>query len=281
MLIDIGDTCAFGAVTLGQTDSFGTEIYFTGLDGWGVPQSTVSATQRAAADGGFASPAYLQSRVFTVTCALVAPNRPTLVASLDALQSAASINTQHVVVTLGGQARYALAQRQGEVLVKDTSTLSAEVTVQFLAVDPRKHGADLTISTGLPSSTGGWTFPFTFPLTIASTVVSGTCALNNPGNAIGKVIARIDGPCTGPIVTHSGSGLALVFASSYQLAAGAFLLIDMDARTVLENGQSERIGWVTSRGYSGFDPGQNVWAFTSQTYNPSALLTITATPAWQ
>lgn len=280
MIINVGDTCSFGGVTLGQTDAYGAEAYFTGLDGWGAPKSTVQITQRAAGDGGFASPAFLQARHFTVMGALIASTRPELEAAFDRLQAAASIGIQPVIVTSGGAVRYALAQREDEIVVTDESDIHRAFTITFVAADPRKFGADVTASTLLPSGSGDWTFPFTLPFSIDSTVISGLCALTNPGSLIGSVKLRIDGPVGGPVVTHIGSGKQLVFASSYVLGSGNWLDIDMDAHTVLENGQAERNGFVTSRGWSGFDPGENVWAFTANAYNPTAKLSVIGTPAW-
>lgn len=280
MIIDVGDTVAFGGVTIGATDSYGVETYFTALDGWGAPQSTVQATQKAAGDGAFASPAYLQARHVTVSGALVAPSRPALVAAMDRLQAAASINPQPVTVTIGGAVRYIVGQRQGEVTISGETDVYLEFHVTFLAVDPRKFGADIVTSTRLPSGTGGWTFPFTFPLTIASTIVNGICSASSPGSLPGKVKLRIDGPVVGPVVTHVASGQSLILSSSYSLAAGNWLTVDMDAHTILENDQADRAGYVLSRGWSAFDSGINTWAFSAVGYNARALLTVTATPAW-
>jgi hypothetical protein len=280
LTIDVNDTFAFGGVTWGMTDSYGCELYFLTLDGWGAPQSTVSVTQKANGDGGFASPAFLQPRVFTATVAVVAPSRPALVAAIDRATGAASLNTQPVTISNGGAVRYALAQRQGEISVKETSDVSVELTFQFVAADPRKFAASLTTATNLPSSSGGLTVPFTVPVVITSTVVTGQCSLTNPGNATGLVSLRVDGPVTGPVITHVGSGASLVFASSYTLPGGNWLTINMDAHTVLENDQADRSTFVTSRGFAGFEPGPNTWTFAASSYSVSSLLTVTATPAW-
>lgn len=280
LLIDVNDTCVFGGFTLGQTDTYGVECYLLGVDGWGAPASTAQAVQRVAADGAFATPAFFTARTFTVSGGLVASDRPSLIAAFDRLQAAASIQPQTVTITTGGAVRSVTAQRQGEITISAQTDVYIEFAVTFLAPDPRKLGAPTVVSTFLPSAVGGWTFPFTFPLTISSVVNPGTCSATSPGSLIGPVVLRIDGPVSGPVVTHVASGAQLVLASSYTLAAGAWLTIDMDAHTILENDQADRTSFLTVRGWSGYEPGANVWAYAAQTYNPSTKLTVTVWPAW-
>lgn len=118
-------------------------------------------------------------------------------------------------------------------------------------------------------------------ITIDADTVTGQVNLTNPGNESGPVTLRIDGPCQGPVVTHLSTGSALVFSSSLVLQAGEFLIVDMDARTALANGTANRAGYITSRGWSAFDPGDNTWAFTAAQYNAASQLTVTAVPAWR
>lgn len=121
----------------------------------------------------------------------------------------------------------------------------------------------------------------TVPFIIDAQTVTGQVSLTNPGNESGPVVLRIDGPCVGPVVTHVSTGNAIVFSSSLELRAGEYLEIDMDARTALANGQSNRAGYITSRGWSAFDPGRNTWAFSAARYNSQSQLSVTAVPAWR
>jgi hypothetical protein len=155
--------------------------------------------------------------------------------------------------------------------------------VQVTALDPRKYGAMVTTGnvTGLPSTTGGTGWPVTFPLTFTGVTLSGQLSIPNNGNTTAPVVIRIDGPVTGPVVTHISSGASVVFSSSLVMQAGEFLLIDMERRSVLANGQASRAGYVTSRGWFGADPGPNQYGFNAQTYNPTALMTVqTYSEAW-
>jgi hypothetical protein len=146
---------------------------------------------------------------------------------------------------------------------------------------------DLFNSDGSPATTDFLTVPatsgdaLTVPFSIDSTIVSGLVSLTNPGNEVGPVSLRIDGPCTGPVITHVASGAQLVFSSSLVLGAGEWIDVDMEAHEVLANGQASRAGWITERGWSGFDPGSNTWTFTAAAYDPNSKLTVSATPSWK
>jgi len=145
---------------------------------------------------------------------------------------------------------------------------------------------DMFNADGSPASTSyvnvlSLTGALTIPFIIDATVVTGQVNLENPGNESGPVVIRIDGPCVGPVVTHVSTGNALVFSSSLVLQSGEFLLIDMDARTALANGQANRAGYITSRGWSAFDPGDNTWSFTASQFNSQSRLTVEAIPAWR
>ena len=122
---------------------------------------------------------------------------------------------------------------------------------------------------------------FTIPFSIEAVTVTGQVSLVNPGNETGPVRLRIDGPCRGPVVTHVSSGAQLVFSSSLVLGAGEWIDVDMEARTVLANGQASRAPWITSRGWAGFTPGENTWAFTAAAFDADARLTVVATPSWK
>ena len=204
------------------------------------------------------------------------PTSDSVDAALDALKAAASTS---LTILAWDDGRYVHVKREDAVLVKRHTSRLAVASVQLLSPDPRKFAADLTASTALPSTTGGVTFPLTFPLTFTAVTVTGQVSLTNPGNAAGPVRLRIDGPVTAPVVTHVTSGKALVFAASLTLGVGEFVTVDMESHQVLAQGQASRAGWVTQRGWSSFEPGENAWAFAAGMAS-AAQLTVTATPAW-
>lgn len=249
-------------------------------DWWNGGGSTVSARQKPRGHGAWAGDAFLPANHYVISGLVSAPSQSAMRDALDRLHAAASLSDTTLTVVEESTTRWATVRREDIVLVKNVHPTLARFSVQLLAVDPRKFGSLLTSSTALPSTTGGLSVPFTVPFTIDAVTVTGQVSLSNPGNIAGPVRLRIDGPVQGPVVTHVSSGRQLVFASSVVLGAGEWIDVDMERREVLANGQSSRNGWVTQRGWSSFEPGENTWAFTAVAHNAAALLTVSATPSW-
>ncbi|WP_243063182.1 phage tail family protein [Humibacter sp. RRB41] len=199
----------------------------------------------------------------------------------DAIVAACSLDDVQLTVTEYGVDRWVMVHREDEPIINRTRPDYAEFSLQMVSDDWRKFGTELSGSTFLPSSSGGLSVPFAVPFTIDATQVTGQVSLTNPGNTTGPVRLRIDGPTTGPQIAHIGTGLVLTFASSLVLGVGEWLDVDMEAQTALANGQSSRAMWITNRGWSGFDPGDNTWSFTAVGYDPASKLTVYATPASQ
>ena len=267
-----------GGITLTSVDDFGVTWVMEGFDGWGASSGTLAPKQKVRAGGAQGGLSYSQARTLTASGVCSAPSAALASLALDRLINACSLDDHALAVNESGRSRWCTARRDGEVIPTWTSPESFSWSVQWVAMDPRKLGSPLTGSTGLPSTSGGLTIPFAIPFAINSSVVSGQVSLTNPGNEVGPVQMRIDGPCTGPIITHVGSGQRLAFSASFALAAGEFLLIDMEAQTAMAQGQSTRANWITSRQWSGFPPGANTWAFAAAAHS-AAQLTVTATPA--
>jgi hypothetical protein len=211
---------------------------------------------------------------------LEAPTQDAAVAALDNLKAAASLDDTTLSVTEGGGTRFVTVRRQDEVLETWITDTLVSWSLGLTALDPRKYGPQVVASTGLPQVSGGLTWPVTWPMTWSGVAASGVVSIDNPGNITGPIVIRIDGPCTGPILRHDGTGAELVFSSTYDLPAGSWLTIDMERRTILEGDTASRNGFVTDRGWFGLEPGHNDIIFDSQAYNSSALMTVTTAPAY-
>ncbi|HJQ00077.1 MAG TPA: hypothetical protein VJ851_00625 [Jatrophihabitans sp.] len=254
------------------------------VDGWDSGTgSTVVLTQKPSASRAVIGPRFKKPKPMMISGSVTVDNPALLVPALGRLKKAISIDPTTLTITRYGLALSASVVREGQVDVQRyASPYFATFSAQLQQEDHRKFGVPIVASTFLPSSSGGITWPLTFPAKWNSQQVSGLITINNPGDEVGKVLLRIDGPAPSPMVTHLGSGKALMFASGYSLGAGNWLDIDMDNKSVLENGQASRAGFVSSRGWFGLDPGDNQFAFNvAGAYNPTAKLTVTAYPAYE
>ncbi len=273
-------TATIGPLALTSIEASGVQWVLGDFTGWGAPGGTLTQTQKPRQRGAWSGLSYAKPRPMVATGACIAPTAALASDALDRLIDASSLDETLLTVTEGGRSRWCMARRDGDVLpVWVSGDTAFTYSVQFSADDPRKLGAPLT--TGpilLPSSSGGFSFPMSFPFSINSTVVSGQGSLFNPGNETGPVLAHFVGPLIGPVLTHVGSGLRLVFAASATIAAGEFWDVDMEAHTAMAQGQSGRANWITSRGWSGFEPGNNTWALSAASATTGSV-TITATPA--
>lgn len=277
-------TIALGpSVLLNHVDADGTKwlVSQNGFQGWGSPASNIEVVGKPRERGAWAGDSFDSERVMSINGTITAQTPQLLNTAIDALKGAVTNEPFLMQVTESGQTRWVMARKMGETLTPKITNLIGTYSVQVVALDPRQFGVELTGSTSLPSFSGGLTVPFTVPFSINADLVSGQVNLINPGNETGPVLLRIDGPCHGPSVSHAGSGLALTFSSSLVLGSGEWLDVDMEAQTVLANGQASRNGFVTARGWSGFTPGLNSWSFTASSFDAGALLTVSATPAWK
>lgn len=273
---------AVGDLVMNTTDSFGVQWVLSDLAGWGSPGSTAQATQRASGDGATMSQAFLKPRVLVGTGSILTEDPLLLTSAIDRLIAAVKLSPFQFTVAEPGLTRSVSVQRQDDVLPKKLNAYQADFSFQVIAKDPRKFGDLITVSTRLPSSSGGLVFPVTFPVTFTGVSATGKLTINNPGNTQAPVWLRIDGPIPagGWAVTHVGKKQSLTFSTALALGAGEFVTVDMDRREVLAQGQAPRSGYVTSRGWFSLDPGDNEIAFTAQNYSSTALLTVTTKPSW-
>lgn len=271
----------YGGLTFGDIDANGVRWHVTDLQGWGSPASTLNPVANIRQPGSWAGDSFLAQRNLTLSLAVASPDAPTLNAALDSLSAACALSTQEMRVTQSGVTRIAYVRRANTPITEGrVSSVFATPVVQLVTVDGRKFADAMIATTQVAAASGTMTVPFTVPFTINSTVTSGTVSMVNAGNTTGPVTLTIQGPVSGPSISHVASGLTLAFASSLTLSAQEFLVVDMEAHTALGQGQASRSEYITSRQWFGFDPGQNVFEFTAATAGSGHSLTIQTMPAW-
>jgi hypothetical protein len=252
------------------------------LEGWGSPGTDASFVKKVGQHGSWSivPQPTLTERTLSMGGVVRASTYELMAAAVHKLNAAVTLGLSELaVIDMSGQRLTVQVQRAGEVIIQMNGTSFAWSAI-VTAPDPRKYGAAIVAFTGLPSSSGGLTWPHTWPVEWDGVSTSGVITIENPGDVPAPVYARIDGPVPSPVIRHVNSGKELVLASSYVLLDGSWLDIDMERRQVLEAGVASRNNYITQRGFFELDPGDNEIIFNAASYNPDALLTITATPAY-
>ena len=284
----------------GLNIGLGSPFLIAGLHGWrtntALPLGGASTgssqlpAPKPFANGSWAVPYYMPSREVTLLLDIVATSVTSFgdaVAQLEAATVPQGAALPALTLQLDGQPTTVY----GTFTSRDIPTEFeyqfglSRATLVMTCPDPRRFFTDASASgfTNLPTASGGVTWPVTFPLTWSGVTSSGNITLNNPGNTAGPISMNIYGPVSAPFVTHTDANgvlSQLAFSSALNIAAGDHVTIDCEARTVLYNGQASRNGMLTSRGWFQFTPGDNRIAFGAYTYNASAGLQVSATPAW-
>jgi hypothetical protein len=288
MPITLNSTTTFqlgAGPTLNAVDGSGVVWRATAVSGWdNDPATSLTPVIKPRAPGAWAGDSYPGDRIISIGGTITAPTPALLNTSIDALKLAVSEAGFTLTGTNGSGPRWVTARRQGETIVSKVSNVYADFSISVVSMSARLFGTALVGTTCQPASSGGKVWPETWPEVWSATTISGTVTLTNPGTRAGPVVLRVDGPCTGPQISHQGAtGSAIAFAASLVLTAGQWLTISMDTRTVLANDQSNRRQYVLANptaGWSAFDPGVNTWSYSAAVYDPTSLLTVTVVPAW-
>nr|WP_203617816.1 phage tail domain-containing protein [Streptomyces bauhiniae] len=268
---------------LGATDSAGVAWRLQTLEGWDSPEVRADFQDREADHGAWASPVYLGSRPITLSGVIEAPDRATLQTAMDQLSAAVSL-TDTALTVWEQTPKQAIVRRSGKLLTQYVTDRTATWSVLVTAADPRRYETtQQTGTTGLPSTTGGLTFPVTFPAAFSATTVSGQIVASNTGSIGTRPVITITGPVSAPSVSAlypDGSVRQLLY--SLDLAAGDTLVIDVDAHSVLLNGNVSRRRFLTVSGGWPAIPASAAVAFQFQAaaYNPTAALTVAWRSAW-
>lgn len=278
-----GRQATLGSLRLGAVDSAGVAWFLQTLEGWDSPEIRSEFQEREADHGAWASPVYLGSRPVTLAGTVEAPDRASLDTALDQLYVAAGLGDTTLTVW-ESTPKQATVRRSGKLLAQHITDRTATWSVMVTAADPRRYGTTLqTGTTGLPSTTGGLTFPVTFPVTFSATTVSGQINAVNVGSMDTRPIITITGPVVAPVVSAlypDGSVRQLIY--SQDLATGDVLVIDTDAHTVVLNGVVSRRRFMTvSGGWPTIPAGGSLnYQFQSSTYNATTTLTASWRAAW-
>lgn len=165
------------------------------------------------------------------------------------------------ITYLDGLTLTALVERGGQPKVTPASAGEFDWQLSLSAVDPSLYGPMSTPSTGLPSGSGGLTWPLDWTgggaggLNWGTVSSSGLLQLTNNGYADAWPIFTITGPVTNPTIVNSATDQRLVFTDTLTASDTVILRSNPVNRAVLKNGAPYRVNLTTAQWFP--VPGQS------------------------
>lgn len=125
---------------------------------------------------------------------------------------------------------------RGASLAAPNGQLPLQAQLGWKAPKPTFQDVVASTQTLMPqaSAGGGMSLPMTFPMSFQPGLVPGAAIVTVSGNANARPTIDIYGPCSGPLVRVVDTGAQMSF-SGLSIAAGSYLHIDCDARTITLN----------------------------------------------
>ena len=241
-----------------------------GVEGLGLPEVRTSDVPRPQDDGLFYGSDFLGKRTLTFRATILGDDPDDAGVKMDALAAVwqppegSSANVP-LTLEIPGQVSRVLFGRPRR-LAFDLDNLKSGIvvaTLQYDVADPRWYDAvQSVLSTAAATSGGGRTYNRTYNMTYAAGGTGGNLTAINAGNRRTRPVLTITGPSNTPRVENVTAGRYLLF--NLTLGVGDFLVVDLDARTVLLGGTASRYSSLSS-GSSWWDlaPGVNLLKFTS------------------
>lgn len=272
-------------------DSYGCEWHVTFQDVSGLfdgVASTLQTETKVMSDGWYGNLPRLQGRTITIEGHIIGRCTESCVASWNAFKSVLDAGGMLLTARLGDIGRQARVwQSASAPLIKWEGVNILRFSLGLTSLSPYLYGLDSVSGvSGLPSSSGGLTFPYHFEGDGVSSSswmwseenVSGNVALLNVGTAPSPVMIRINGPVVNPQVSHVGSGHIMSFNMS--LGMGHYVTINGVTHEILVDGTDPARGRVFRREWSQAEPGMNIWGFNASEYSTSARMTVSFYPAY-
>lgn len=272
-------------------DSYGCEWHTTFQDVSGLfdgVASTLHTEPKAMSDGWYGNLPRLQGRTITIEGHIIGRCTESCVNAWNAFKSVLDTDGMLLIARLGDIGRQVRVwQSTSSPLIKWEGVNILRFSLGLTSLSPYLYGlGSVSGVSGLPSSSGGMSFPYNFeetggPLSSwvwSENVVSGNVALSNVGTAPSPVMIRIDGPVVNPQVVHARSGHTIAFAMS--LGTGHYVTMNGMTHEILIDGTDPARGRVTRREWSQAKPGMNVWGFNAGEYSTEARMTVSFYPAY-
>lgn len=264
----------------------GTQYQVEKVEGlFSLPDLIISDTQREGSDGEYSSnDETLQGRTIDMDINMLG-ERDECDDLYEVLQDATSDiqNPFDFLIKRPGRSERRLRckiRRRAFTSDYDFATGMAKGAIQLKAMDPRIYESVVHQAgpTPLYNISGGRSYPRTYPRAYTSAIITGTLPMPNDGTYPAPAFIRINGPVTNPTIEHLELGRTLVLTTV--LAAGEFIDIDLDNKTVLLNGTTNRRSTLTTAGWFLLVPGQNTLRYTGTAGAGTPTLSASWSSAW-
>lgn len=273
--------------------SDGSLWLFDTLDGWhDGPPVKGSTTDRPAAHGVFGERVWRGARMVSVRGSVLCVSRAQ--ASRVQMTLAALLAEGHLAdLTVSdvdqGDLTATVRLATDPSINWDRVSTVVDYDLRFLAPDPLRYGAPVSVSTSFPELVGGLEYDLYTDgagadlgyLDYGAASTTGRVALSNPGTADSWPQFEVTGPVSsaGFEIATVGTDARLVFAGG--VPAGSRLVLDSATGAVLIDGQADRAGLLTFRDWAPIPAGGSVeYAFIPRGPSSDASLSVSVRPAF-
>lgn len=274
---------SIGSLVLGP----GTPYLVHSVDGFGTPEVRTSDVARPQRDGDFVGLDTYGSRVLTIDVSVTGSDSADALANYDALVAAWRLSggatTAPLTHKLPGRVESILLGRPRRLSADSFDRLKTRrigVKLEYYSPDAAVYSSAQTVAQAdIATIVGGRTYAKTFPVAYGGGT-SGVVTLVNAGNfPVWPVVRFYGGPSgsSNPSIENITAGKTLTYAAA--IAAGDYVEIDMDARTVLLNGTAtRRANLAVGSKWWALDPGASSVRYAGS--GAGSYATVTYRSAW-
>lgn len=235
----MGDT---EVVWAGLSMGGGGPIHIDSITGWDDLPDIESLDQpRSRGHGDHPGERYSRSRIVTVTGSIATRSaRDELAQAILDATPVESVDLDDLEISTFGvtlRAQGWLARRSLPV-GDDYPSGKVPFQLQFRCPDPLRYGAEVIVSTGLPSSGDGMSFPIAFPIFFGALGATGQIVLSNPGSADAAILFEALGWLPLGFEAAAAGGGRLLYSA--EVPSGQVVAIDTAEGTALVEGTADR-----------------------------------------
>lgn len=282
MLYDSGLHVTIGGTPLYGVDAYGCMWLVSEVNGvFDGAASTLTTTQHIWSDGFYTNRPFYKGRSLTITGNVYGDDTARVYEAWEAFKGSLTLDDQTLLVDFKGIKRLATVKQADAVLVDAVGDKALKFSLQFVSNESVMYdgGSPLTASTGLPHSSGGFTFPYLFQgngtpnnWAFLEQVDTGSIDIVSGGTAESNLLIHIDGYVENPQVEHSQSGRVL--ALDYIIGDGHYATFDTARQEVMVDGYLPAAPIVSRREWFKIQPGRNTLRFSSDDNSQSGRLSI-------